>query len=115
MQTAKIAVGSGLGEGERETVAGIERLGMELALGSNDDMGNVVLVAEDDCRPGFHGQLLWRESEIIDVHLHVRRASGQWRNGAESGGDKQRAGWAPGAGAAGRVKLLHVMFHLVSA
>jgi hypothetical protein len=92
MRAAEIAVRSGFGEGERETVAGIERLRMELTLGSNDDMRNVVLVAEDDCRPGFHGQLLRRESENIDVHLHVRRASGQWRNGTESGGDKQRAG-----------------------
>jgi hypothetical protein len=65
MRAAEIAIRSGFGEGERETVAGIERLGMKLALGSNDDMGNVVLVAEDDCRPGFHGQLLWRESEIV--------------------------------------------------
>jgi hypothetical protein len=27
-------------------------------------------MGKDDCRPGFHGEFLWRESEIIDVHLH---------------------------------------------
>jgi hypothetical protein len=39
MQAAKIAVGSLLGEGEQETVTSIERLGIELALGRDDDMG----------------------------------------------------------------------------
>src|ERR1019366_7266514 len=70
---------------------------MEFALAANDAMGNVVAIAEDDCRPGFHCELLWREGEIIDVHLHVRRANGRCRNGGESGGDKKCAGAAPGA------------------
>src|SRR5450631_2465158 len=70
---------------------------MEFALAANDAMGNVVAIAEDDCRPGFHCELLWREGEIIDVHLHVRRANGHCRNGGESGGDKKCAGAAPGA------------------
>ena len=69
---------------------------MEFALAANDAMGNVVAIAEDDCRPGFHCELLWREGEIIDVHLHVRRANGHCRNGGESGGDKKCAGAAPG-------------------
>ena len=38
---------------------------MEFALAANDAMGNVVAIAEDDCRPGFHCELLWREGEII--------------------------------------------------
>jgi hypothetical protein len=70
---------------------------MEFALAANDAMGNVVAIAEDDCHPGFHCELLWREGEIIDVHLHVRRANGHCRNGGESGGDKKCAGAAPGA------------------
>jgi hypothetical protein len=77
MQAAKIAVGSWLGEGERETVTSIESLGMELALGRDDGMGNVIAIAEDNCRPGFHAEFLWGESEIVDVHLHVLRAGRQ--------------------------------------
>jgi hypothetical protein len=77
MQAAKIAVGSWLGEGERETVTGVESLGMKLALGGDDGMGNVIAIAEDNCRPGFHSELPWGESEIVDVHLHVLRASRQ--------------------------------------
>src|ERR1700756_2004820 len=53
MQAAKIAVGSWLGEGERENVTSIESLGMELALGSDDGMWNVIAIAEDNCRPRF--------------------------------------------------------------
>src|SRR5450631_327149 len=51
---------------------------MEFALAANDAMGNVVAIAEDDCRPGFHCELLWREGEIIDVHLHTPTASVIW-------------------------------------
>src|ERR1700730_12189076 len=110
MQAARIAVGSGFREGERKAVVRIERFGMEFALAANDAMGNVVAIAEDDCRPGFHGELLWRKSEIIDVHLHVRRANRQCRNGGESGGDKQRAATAPHAGAVPFGLIVHVCF-----
>src|ERR1700751_3390536 len=74
MQAAKIAVGSWLGEGERETVTSIESLGMELALGRDDDMGNVIAIAEDNCRPGFHGELPWGESEIVVTSMFAARA-----------------------------------------
>jgi hypothetical protein len=53
MRAAEIAVRSGFGEGERETVAGIERLRMELTLGSNDDMRNVVLLRKTTVVPAF--------------------------------------------------------------
>ena len=86
---------------------------MEFARAANDAMGNVVAIVEDDCRPGFHGELLWREGEIIDVHLHVRRANGLCRNGGESGGDKQRATTAPHAGAAPFGQIAHVGFLLL--
>src|ERR1700731_2175865 len=86
---------------------------MELALAADDAMGNVVAIAEDDCRPGFHGELLWRKGEIIDVHLYVRRTNGQCRNGTESDGDKQRAATAPHAGAVPFGQIAHVGFLLL--
>src|ERR1700722_4546247 len=86
---------------------------MELALAANDAMGNVVAIAEDDCRPGFHGELLWRKSEIVDVHLHVRRANGPCRNGGESDDDKKRAATAPDAGAVPFGQIAHVGFLLL--
>jgi hypothetical protein len=58
-----------LGEGERETVTSIERLGIELALGRADEWG-----MSSRLRKTIVIRLS-RESEIVDVHL--RRASGQ--------------------------------------
>src|SRR5580704_5698756 len=85
---------------------------MELAFCADDAMGDVVAIAEDDCRPGFHRELIWGKSEIIDIHLHVRRATGQRRNAAERERDKKRAETAPCAGVAPCAKSHHVMFLL---
>jgi hypothetical protein len=32
-------------------------------------MGDIVMVDEGDFRPGFHGERIWDESEIVDAHL----------------------------------------------
>src|ERR1700730_582272 len=76
-----------------------------LALSSNDAMGNVVAIAEDDCRPGFHGEFLWR----IDVHLHLRRPNRKWRNGGESGDTRKHLIPPPPAGVATPTISYHIM------
>src|ERR1700720_1436060 len=88
---------------------------MELALAADDAVRNVVAIAEDDCRPRFHGELLWRESEIIDIHLGTCGDRGQGQSDAESGGGKNKAQTqAPHAGVVRFGQVAHVGFLLRS-
>ena len=65
---------------------------MELARAANNAMGNIVAIAEDDCRSRFHGELPWHESEIVDVHLGPGGGGrGKGQNNAESGDGKSKA------------------------
>src|SRR5664279_4558100 len=110
MQSAKIVVGARHCEGERKAFVRIECLRMERAVCPNDRMGNVVAIAEYDRGSSLHGELLWREWEIIDVHFGLRRANGQGRNGGETSGDNQRTANAPSAGVEPCAQSQHVRF-----
>src|SRR5712671_7655980 len=70
MQRAEILKRARRREGEGEPVAGVERLGAEMA-GRHHRVGNVIPVDPRDGGAGFHGELLRREGEVVDLHLDL--------------------------------------------
>src|SRR5258708_11061131 len=82
MQGAKILVDARCRERERVFVVGVHHLGSERLAGRRDGVRDVVLVDPGDGGPGFDGQVLRTEGEIVDLHHRLRRG-GSFGHGGE--------------------------------
>src|SRR5246127_3555435 len=68
---AQVRIGSGFGEGKREFLVGIEHLGLEHLVRTDNRVRNIIAIGPGDRRSDSHSQSRRSKTEIIDFHFRT--------------------------------------------